>query len=122
VVTPSNDYVYDAIYRLISAEGREHIGQASQPQTTADDQFRTNLAHPSNGQAMRRYTEVYEYDAVGNFLRLVHQATNGNWTRTYAYNERSLIESTKTSNRLGRTTVGSTNPVTEPLPTTRTAA
>ena len=39
---------------------------------------------------MRRYIERYEYDAVGNFLRLIHQAANGNWTRTYAYNEASL--------------------------------
>ncbi|HLB50055.1 MAG TPA: SpvB/TcaC N-terminal domain-containing protein, partial [Anaerolineales bacterium] len=80
VVTPSNDYTYDAIYRLIFAEGREHIGQAAQPQTTWDDQFRVHLPHPNDGQAMRRYTERYEYDAVGNFLQLIHQAANGNWT------------------------------------------
>ena len=53
---------------------------------------------------MRRYTEQYEYDAVGNFLRLIHQATNGNWTRSYAYDEPSLIEPGKTSNRLSSTT------------------
>jgi hypothetical protein len=26
-VEPSNDYTYDALYRLIQAEGREHLGQ-----------------------------------------------------------------------------------------------
>ena len=31
VVSPNNDYTYDAIYRLITAKGREHIGQVSQP-------------------------------------------------------------------------------------------
>ena len=29
VVTANADYTYDAIYRLISATGREHIGQLS---------------------------------------------------------------------------------------------
>ena len=68
VVSPNNDYTYDAVYRLIEAKGREHIGQVSQPETTWNDEFRVKLQHPQNGQAMRRYTERYEYDAVGNFL------------------------------------------------------
>ena len=55
---------------------------------------------------MRNYTEQYFYDAVGNFERLIHQAANGNWTRAYAYNEASLIEPGKQSNRLSSTTVG----------------
>jgi RHS repeat-associated protein len=110
VVTPSNDYVYDAIYRLIIAEGREHIGQAAQPQTTSDDQFRAHLPQPGDGQAMRRYSEEYHYDEVGNFLQLIHQAANGNWTRAYAYKEPSLLEPSKSSNRLSNTTVGGDNP------------
>ena len=113
VVTPSNNYTYDAIYRLIEAHGREHIGQADQPQTTWNDQARVHLPHPGDGQAMRLYTERYEYDTVGNFLHLLHQATNGNWARDYTYNEPSLIETGKLSNRLSSTTVGSNNPVTE---------
>ena len=110
VVTPDNDYTYDAIYRLIHADGREHIGQLSQPQTTWDDQFRVHLPQPGDGQAMRSYTEQYHYDAVGNFLQLIHQAANGNWTRDYAYNEPSLIEPGKNSNRLSSTTVGGNAP------------
>ena len=55
---------------------------------------------------MRRYTERYVYDAVGNFEKLIHQAANGNWTRAYAYNEASLLEAGKKSNRLSSTTVG----------------
>ena len=55
---------------------------------------------------MRRYTERYDYDAVGNFLHMIHQAANGNWTRGYAYNEPSLIEPGKKSNRLSSTVVG----------------
>lgn len=108
VVEPHNGYTYDAIYRLITAEGREHIGQVSQPETTWSDEFRVKLEHPQNGQAMRRYSEQYEYDPVGNFERMVHQANNGNWTRRYSYNETSLLEPGKQSNRLSSTIVGRT--------------
>ena len=111
-VSPNNDYTYDAVYRLITAKGREHIGQASQPRTTWDDQFRVHLPHPGDGQAMRRYTEFYEYDAVGNFLQLIHQAVSGNWTRGYTYNEPSLIDPGKNCNRLSSTTVGGNSPET----------
>jgi RHS repeat-associated protein len=50
---------------------------------------------------------------VGNFEKLIHQATNGNWTRNYAYNEASLIESSKQSNRLSSTSIAGANPITE---------
>ncbi|PSR18282.1 toxin [filamentous cyanobacterium CCP3] len=106
VVSPVCDYTYDPIYRLIAATGREHIGQAGQSETSWNDEFRVNLPHPSDGQAMRNYTEEYVYDAVGNFERLIHQAANGSWTRAYAYNEASLIETGKQSNRLSSTAVG----------------
>jgi RHS repeat-associated protein len=106
VVEPHAEYAYDAIYRLIEATGREHIGQVSQPQTSWNDEFRVNLPHPNDGQAMRRYTEQYEYDEVGNIMRLIHQAANGNWTRAYAYDEPSLIEPALTNNRLSQTQVG----------------
>ncbi|WP_310481701.1 RHS repeat-associated core domain-containing protein [Chamaesiphon sp. VAR_48_metabat_403] len=107
VVLPHCDYSYDPIYRLVEAMGREHIGQAGQPQETKwDDEFRVNLSHPSDGQAMRNYTEQYVYDAVGNFERLIHQAATGTWTRGYVYNEGSLVEPGKLSNRLSSTTVG----------------
>src|SRR5262249_48862266 len=104
--TPDNDYIYDAIYRLIEAQGREHIGQVSQPETTWNDEFRVNLQHPQDGQAMRGYTERYEYDQVGNFERMRHATTNGNWTRSYTYDEPSQIEPSKKNNRLSGTTVG----------------
>ncbi|MEW6731026.1 MAG: SpvB/TcaC N-terminal domain-containing protein [Acidobacteriota bacterium] len=108
VIKAHADYTYDAIYRLISATGREHIGQLNQPQTNWSDEFRMNLAHPHDGQAMRRYTEQYKYDAVGNILLMSHWSNNGNWARSYAYKEASLIEPTKFSNRLSRTIVGGT--------------
>jgi RHS repeat-associated protein len=105
VVRPDAEYIYDAIYRLIEATGREHIGQALIPHTTWNDQGRVNLAHPHDGQKMRRYFEFYEYDEVGNIRKFDHQARDGNWIRAYYYNEVSLIEPGKKSNRLSQTIV-----------------
>jgi RHS repeat-associated protein len=119
VVPPDNDYTYDAVYRLIRATGREHIGQTARPQTTWDDRFRVHLPQPGDGHAMRRYVEEYHYDPVGNFLQLIHHVRssqpspfNGNWTRSYAYDEPSLIEQGRRSNRLTGTTVGGIDPAT----------
>jgi hypothetical protein len=116
VVRPDTDYKYDAIYRLIEATGREHIGQASQAHTTWSDKGRVNLAHPNDGQKMRNYFEFYEYDEVGNILRFDHKAHNGNWIRAYDYNEVSLIEPGKKSNRLSQTVVhpNGQQPIPEP--------
>ena len=107
VIRSDADYTYDAIYRLVEATGREHIGQASQPWTTWNDEFRTNLQHPNDGKAMRGYRERYEYDEVGNFLRFMHYANGGDWVRDYAYEEPSLIEPGRKSNRLSKTAIGS---------------
>ena len=71
VVLPTANYVYDAIYQLIAADGREHIGQVTTSQPTWNDKFRVNLPHPNEGQAMRRYSEEYQYDAVGNIEQVI---------------------------------------------------
>ncbi len=115
-VEPHCDYSYDALYRLISAEGREHIGQTAQPESSWNDEFRIHQPHPHDGQALRRYLERYLYDAVGNFAQLEHQADNGNWTRSYAYEEASLLEQGKVSNRLSKTILhpNGNSPVVEP--------
>ncbi len=126
-VEPSNDYTYDALYRLIEASGREHLGQQANGDRnppTAPDAFNTlhtRLDHPGNGQAMGTYIERYIYDAVGNFLQMQHRGSDpahAGWTRAYDYLEPSLIENgiggapLKTSNRLTRTTLSprGTNP------------
>jgi RHS repeat-associated protein len=116
VVEPHCDYAYDALYRLIDAKGREHIGQLGRPETTWNDEFRVNLQHPHDSQAMRNYSEQYVYDAVGNFEKLIHRAANGNWTRAYTYTEPSLIEPDKKNNRLSSTIVhpNGNQPIVEP--------
>jgi RHS repeat-associated protein len=98
VVTPSADYTYDAIYRLISATGREHAGK---PIGWSDDARIAVLA--SDGQAMRGYTQTFAYDAVGNFQELIHSAGGAGFRRTYAYDE---PEAQPRNNRLTSTTVG----------------
>jgi hypothetical protein len=121
-VEPSNDYIYDALYRLIQGEGREHLGQAGAPIPHAyNDAGRVGVLSanppgrfaPNDRNAMGRYTERYVYDAVGNFLQMQHARDNAavaDWTRAYTYGEASLIEPGKQSNRLSSTTVGNTAP------------
>jgi RHS repeat-associated protein len=83
-VEPSADYEYDAIYRLITATGREHIGQHASPQVDHDDSPRMNQLLPTDAAALQNYTERYDYDPVGNILRMIHQAgATGSWTRRY---------------------------------------
>jgi RHS repeat-associated protein len=102
VVKPTAKYAYDAIYRLINAQGREHTGQAGMDQTSTPD--RVLLPNPNDPTAMRNYAQKYEYDAVGNFLSLIHQVPDAKgqwanaWTRTYTPDA--------SSNRLLSTMVG----------------
>jgi RHS repeat-associated protein len=58
---------------------------------------------PGDATALRNYTRQWEYDEVGNILKLIHTANNGNWNRTYNYddNNNRLI-----STKVGETTVG----------------
>lgn len=111
IVDANNDYYYDALYRLISATGREHLGQSSPIQHSYNDALRINQAQPNDENAMGRYIETYQYDEVGNFIDMKHQGLGkGNpssWSRFYEYLEASLLESNNVSNRLSRTTLNS---------------
>lgn len=82
-ITPDADYTYDAINQLVKATGREHMGQVGQVDN--NDPPIHPLPHPNDGEAMRHYTEQYEYDAVGNIMAMIHQANGGSWTRHYQY-------------------------------------
>jgi hypothetical protein len=55
VVRPNGDYEYDALYRLISATGREHVGSPDGAATSYNDAGRVHLPMPGDGHAMRRY-------------------------------------------------------------------
>jgi RHS repeat-associated protein len=92
VVTPSTRYVYDALYRLIQATGREHAGGMADVQRDQNDVPLMNLPHASDTQALRNYIEQYVYDAVGNIVSMRHTAGAVDWTRWY--------QTAATSNRL----------------------
>lgn len=119
-VEPSCDYTYDALYRLISDEGREHLGLGGNgdphPPTpcSENDAPRVRLAHPGDGQALGRYMQRYVYDVVGNIQQMIHHGVdpaNPGWTRTYTYAEQSQLENDKVSNRLSSTWLGGAAPV-----------
>lgn len=95
VVQPHSAYEYDALYRLVYAEGREHAGQNADVQRDHNDLPRMNVPHANDAQSMRRYTERYEYDAAGNMLRMIHRAEGASWTRNYAVSDhQNRLEST----------------------------
>jgi RHS repeat-associated protein len=123
-VEPSADYTYDALYRLVEATGREHLGQARGAPVphSAHDGSRIGIAWSDNdGAAMGTYSEQYTYDTAGNILQITHRGTDPahpGWTRGYTYAEPSLLRaaggsSTDVSNRLSSTAVGTANPTVE---------
>lgn len=110
VVGASARYIYDAVYRLIEATGREHLGQVGgelRPvPPSAGHPATAGLPQPGEAGAMARYVERYSYDAAGNLLRLAHRTTDprhGGWTREYRYTEPSLLQPDRSSNRLTST-------------------
>jgi RHS repeat-associated protein len=98
VVSANCHYRYNALYRLVFASGREHIGQNQPPDP--EDPTRRGHAHPGDATAMRGYEQDYAYDETGNLLEIVHRAGNGafaeQWRRTanYAASSNRLIDST----------------------------
>ena len=94
-VTPHCDYTYDALYRLVEASGRESAASTGSP--PVPEALWPRRAVPTDDQ-LRRYTQRYVYDSVGNFERMEHRADRGSWTRYYA--------TADDSNRLLRTWEG----------------
>jgi len=89
-VEPHSDYTYDALYRLIRAEGREHAAENSIQRGATDIQSLIGIPHPNSPQALQRYVQEYEYDGVGNILRMRHIGGGvPRWTRRYQYAEES---------------------------------
>lgn len=99
-IEPKGLYKYDALYRLIEAEGKEHAGQAISfglCDNWKDQNFLKSYS-PGDDMAWRKYTQKYAYDPVGNILETNHHAVSGNWTRGYEYET--------DNNRLHQTQVG----------------
>ncbi len=80
-VEPSSDYVYDALYRLIEATGRENAAAVGAPPHPEG-------AWPSgvfpSPDSTRNYTQRYRYDRVGNITKMQHIGTALATVRTAA--------------------------------------
>jgi RHS repeat-associated protein len=86
VVKPENKFEYDASYQLLKASGREHAGLGGNEQRNNNDlPFIAQLPHANDSNAVRNYSENYQYDDCGNILLLQHIATNANWKQNYRY-------------------------------------
>jgi len=98
-VEPRSRYTYDALYRLIEAEGREQAGANSAPTHRKDPPWAVD-SFPVTNQTLRNYTQRYSYDAAGNFIEMGHIPGAGSgWTRHYSMQP--------DTNRLNRTWYGS---------------
>ncbi|MCX5173532.1 hypothetical protein OG616_36630 [Streptomyces antibioticus] len=87
VTDGTRTFAYDALYRLVSATGREHASLGAQ-HDHSDPQIRP-VPHPHDSTALRPYSQSFEYDAVGNLGRLAHSAGAGSYTRSYTYDDAS---------------------------------
>lgn len=97
-ITGVADYIYDPLYRITAANGREHAGQLNFGiEDNWNDQPFMKSYQQTNPMAWRTYNQQYTYDNVGNIKRMKHTATGGSWTRDYQYEN--------TNNRLQFTAV-----------------
>jgi RHS repeat-associated protein len=80
--TLEREFDYDALYRLLSASGREN-----QPTGLYwDDSYRSDDVNSTTA-----YTQNYDYDLMGNLNELQHTG-DSNFTRTYNHSD-NLLES-----------------------------
>ena len=92
-------YKYDALYRLVSAQGREHASQ--QAPDPGDPSIPTMGGIPDTN-ACATYVQEYSYDAVGNITRMHHQqgdesspgSTVWDIAYTYASDSNRLVSTT----------------------------
>ena len=84
-VEPLSDYTYDALYRLIRANGRQHpgINSGTYRNNEKDGDFKQSkfIPLPDDGNKLENYSEVYTYDEAGNLIKTAHLASNS-WTRS----------------------------------------
>jgi RHS repeat-associated protein len=89
-VEPHCRYEYDALYRLIRAEGREHAVQNNSQRDNTPFETVTHIPFLNSPEALQRYVEKYQYDSVGNILSMAHRGGSFlHWKRCYQYAEDS---------------------------------
>jgi RHS repeat-associated protein len=88
VVLPSLRHAYDAAYRLIRSEGREHASLGAGSLDWTGEAPREDLPHANNSTAVRRFIQHFTYDANTNLLQWRHVAPANTalaWTRDFVY-------------------------------------
>lgn len=83
-VEPENTYVYDSLYQLVGAKGRE---MATNTQESTQLPF---CIAPLPDNAYTCYSRSYCYDRGGNLIKIRHSAptTSNNYTREFTISER----------------------------------
>jgi RHS repeat-associated protein len=85
-VVPLSGYTYDAIYRLIKAEGRQHPGIGKDTHINGFKQSKFGYlcpADPNDYTRLQNYWEDYTYDDSGNLVLKRHHtgSTDGSWSQ-----------------------------------------
>ena len=86
-VVPENTYVYDSLYQLVSAAGREMVNAAQQGSNLPA----ATVPLPTASAAFTNYTRTYRYDNAGNLTQIRHSApaTNNNYTTDITVSDKS---------------------------------
>ncbi len=105
-VTADQTFVYDGMYRLTAATGREKdsLGQPGAAYSGGTGSI------PQAAGSMRLYRQEYDYDEAGNIIQMVHSAGPGTggttfWRRVYAYEDdnNQLIANSKPGESVTKT-------------------
>lgn len=94
-VAPLSDYVYDPIYRLVSATGRQlkYKGILSTHRKWKEENgIPSQMSNPNDLKQLEGYQEHYHYDTENNLLGLHHHSNTTHWSRRF--------EMSATNNRL----------------------
>ncbi len=83
-VVPENTYIYDSLYQLVSASGREMANAGQQSSSLPD-------ISPFDKATCTNYTRNYTYDRAGNMTQIRHSApaTNNSYTTEITVSNRS---------------------------------
>ena len=93
VVEPEHKYLYDALYRLLEANGREHTGLNNPDYYKGQGNFKQSAfistASANDANKLANYTRKYHYDKAGNLHQIKHVAADSSrsFTRNIAVDE-----------------------------------
>lgn len=77
VVDAETEFVYDALYQLKEATGREHMALSKTDYQNDSDTFKsTHFANINDANQLRNYTRKYTYDDSSNLIQIKHTGEN----------------------------------------------